>query len=261
MARSLKRKHKKRTPAQLNTMRCAIEVRWEFDIEDGSENSRRDGRIMELEVQLKDHKNKYWNEHRKNHRQKKAYEAKKIDHKRIKEEASRMRGALVMLGKELEEVKTGYKESLRLLKERIKKLEAAKKDLRREQTILQKRNKRINAALDNLRKHFRRKKLHSTLRLTQKGVYTIQARALARLMVSTGTAEAKVGETLQEIGKSLGVDIQEKMSKRTVQRSIFEIGVAADIQLGYEMAKSDSKNLILIMQNLELIPPIKRDII
>ena len=59
MARSLKQKHKKRTPAQLNTMHCAIEARWEFDIEDGLGNSRRDGRIMELEVQLKDHKNKY----------------------------------------------------------------------------------------------------------------------------------------------------------------------------------------------------------
>ena len=40
-------------------MHCTIEARWEFDIEDGSENSHRDGRIMELEVQLKDHKNKY----------------------------------------------------------------------------------------------------------------------------------------------------------------------------------------------------------
>ena len=59
MARSPKHKHKKRTPAQLNTMHCAIEAQWEFDIEDGSENSHRDGRIMELEVQLKDHKNKY----------------------------------------------------------------------------------------------------------------------------------------------------------------------------------------------------------
>ena len=68
-------------------------------------------------------------------------------------------------------------------------------------------------------------------------------------MVSTGTAEAKVGETLQEIGKSLGVDIPEKMSKRTIQRSILEVGVAADIQLGYEMAKTDSKNFIMIMQN------------
>ena len=64
-----------------------------------------------------------------------------------------MRGALVMLGKELE-VKIGYKESLRLLNERIKKLKAAKKDLWHKQTILQKWNKRINAALDNLCKLF-----------------------------------------------------------------------------------------------------------
>ena len=215
MARSLKLKHKKKTLAQLNNVRCAREVRWVKRAGDGSEK-----RIMELEAQLEDHKfnivlykNKYWNEHRKNHRQKKAYETKKIDHKRVKEEAYRMRGALAMLGKELEEVKTGYEASLRLLNERIKKLEAAKKDLQHEQTILRKRHKRINAALNNLHKRVREKKLNSTLCMTQKGVYTIQARALARLMVSTGTAEAKVGETLQEIGKSFGVDIQEKMSK------------------------------------------------
>ena len=256
MARNLKLKHKKKTPAQLNNVRRAIEARWKVkgldsDVGDGSEE-----RKVQLEAQLEDHKlnyilykNKYWNAHRKNYRQKKAYEAKKIDHNRIKEEAYRMRGALVMLGKELEEVKTGHKESLRLLNERIKKLEAAKKDLQHERTILRKRNKRINAALNKLNKRVRDKKLHSTLRLTQKGVYTIQARALARLMVSTGTAEAKVGETLQEIGKSLGVDIPEKMSKRTIQRSILEVGVAADIQLGYEMAKTDSKNFIMIMQN------------
>ena len=83
-------------------------------------------------------------------------------------------------------------------------------------TIFYKQNKRINNALNNLHKHFQEKKLHSTLCLTQKGIYTIQACELARLMVSTGTVGAKVGETLQEIGKSFGINIQEKMSKRMV---------------------------------------------
>ena len=106
-----------------------------------------------------------------------------------------MRGVFVILGKELEEVKTSYKESLRLL-----------------------------------------------ARDSKKKIY-----GASRLYFGNGT-------------KGL-IDIQEKMSKRTVQRSIFEVGVAADIQLDYEMAKTDSKNLILIMQNLELIPLIKRDII
>ena len=73
-----------------------------------------------------------------------------------------MRGALEMLGKELEEVKTDCKESLQLLlNERINKLETAKKDLQHERTILHKRNKRTNTALINLHKRLREKKLHS----------------------------------------------------------------------------------------------------
>jgi len=65
-------------------------------------------------------------------------------------------------------------------------------------------------------------------------------------MVRTGTAEAKVGETLQEIGKSLGMTIKEKMSTRTVQRSTLELGMAADIQVAHEMAKADSEYLIIL---------------
>ena len=146
MARSLKRKHKKKTPALLNNLHCAREARQGASARDAT-GSGSEKRIMELEARLKDHKfnthlykSKYWNEHRKNIRQKKAYETKKIDHKRVKEEAFRMRGALEMLGKELEEVKTDCKESLQLLlNERINKLETAKKDLQHERTILCKR--------------------------------------------------------------------------------------------------------------------------
>lgn len=64
-------------------------------------------------------------------------------------------------------------------------------------------------------------------------------------MVSSGTAEAKVGETLQVIGKSLGISIEEKMSKRSVHRAILEHGVAADIQLAYEILKSGSQSLLV----------------
>lgn len=99
MARSLKSKRQKRTQAQLNNMHRAIGARWEFKHGDIRSEEK-----MELEAQVEEHKlnvvlykNKYWSEHRKNHCQKKAYENKKIDHKRIKEEAYRMRGAFVML--------------------------------------------------------------------------------------------------------------------------------------------------------------------
>ena len=39
----------------------------------------------------------------------------------------------------------------------------------------------------------------------------------------------------------IGIEVDRIMDKRTVQCTVLESGVAAKIQLGYEMAKSDSK--------------------
>lgn len=76
--------------------------------------------------------------------------------------------------------------------------------------------------------------------MMHKGRYTPAARSLARLLVSTGTAEAKVGNALVEIGDALGIKVNRRMNKRSVQRFILEKGVAADIQLVYEILKSAS---------------------
>jgi len=81
------------------------------------------------------------------------------------------------------------------------------------------------------------KKLPVRFRMMGKGVYTAQARALARLMVATGTAEEKVGVVLKEIGRNLGVEVGREMSKRTVGRAVLEGGIAGDIQLAYEMVQ------------------------
>ncbi|KAJ2936694.1 hypothetical protein H1R20_g398, partial [Candolleomyces eurysporus] len=71
-----------------------------------------------------------------------------------------------------------------------------------------------------------------------KGVYTREARELARYLVRSGTAEKNVGQALQEIAKVFRVEVDQRMDRRTVQRAILEIGIAADIQLGYEMAQA-----------------------
>ena len=60
-----------------------------------------------------------------------------------------------------------------------------------------------------------------------KGRYTPAACSLARLIVSTGTAEAKVGSALVEIRNVLGITINRCMNKHSVQRVILEKGVAA----------------------------------
>ena len=68
MARSLKRKHKKKTLAQLNNLHCAREARQGASARDAT-GSGSEKRIMELEARLKDrkfnthlYKSKYWNE-------------------------------------------------------------------------------------------------------------------------------------------------------------------------------------------------------
>ena len=151
-----------------------------------------------------------------------------------------MRGALQMLGKELEEIQAVADESMRLWQARVTELEAKKLNLMQTRAVLQKRNKRITSQLKVLKERMRKKQQASSFRMTQRGIYTRQTRALARLMVSSGMAEAKVGAALQEIGKSFGINIKHKMSKHTVQRAILEAGVAADLQLAYEMAQTDS---------------------
>lgn len=156
-----------------------------------------------------------------------------------------MRGALQMLGKELEEIQGVADESMRLLQARVKELEVMKKDLLQTRTVLRKRNKRITSQLKVLKERMMKKRQASCIRMTQRGIYTRQTRALARLMVSSGMAEAKVGAALQEIGRSFGIRIKHKMSKRTVHRAILEAGVAADLQLAYEMAQTDSMCIFL----------------
>ena len=92
------------------------------------------------------------------------------------------------------------------------------------------------------------KKHPVTFCMMRKGRYTPAAHSLARLLVSTGTAEAKVGSALVEIGNALGITVDKRIDKRSVQWFILEKGVAADIQLVYEMLKSSSKfSLIYII--------------
>jgi hypothetical protein len=83
----------------------------------------------------------------------------------------------------------------------------------------------------------------NVIKLTKHGVFTPEARALARIIVRSGCSQAKVGGVIQSIGKLLGITIKTPMSRRTVGRAILEGGVAAKIQLGYEMSRTKSKYL------------------
>jgi hypothetical protein len=86
----------------------------------------------------------------------------------------------------------------------------------------------------------------NVIKLTKHGVFTPEARALARIMVRSGCSQAKVGGVIQSMGKLLGITIKTPMSRQTVGRAILEGGVAAKIQLGYEMSRTKSETLLIM---------------
>ncbi|KDR76527.1 hypothetical protein GALMADRAFT_67262 [Galerina marginata CBS 339.88] len=145
-----------------------------------------------------------------------------------------------MLEKDYKTLKEESNESISLLQARIKALIEAQKNLTYRRVILWKRCRRLEAAKRRLKRrmHERSKSHPNTFRMMEKGCYTAAARSLARLLVSTGTAEAKVGGALVEIGDALGVKVNRRVNRRSVQRFILEKGVAADIQLVYEIINS-----------------------
>ncbi|KAJ7289904.1 hypothetical protein C8J57DRAFT_1046809 [Mycena rebaudengoi] len=76
-------------------------------------------------------------------------------------------------------------------------------------------------------------------RLVASGVYTADARAMARMLVKAGCSQGKVGEVVRYVAKKAGLDVKGNMSRWTVQRALMEGGVAARIQLGFEMSQAD----------------------
>ncbi|CAA7263684.1 unnamed protein product [Cyclocybe aegerita] len=171
-------------------------------------------------AKAKEESHKRWNERCWYLKLQKTSEACKTSLKQAKADAYRMRGVLGMLGRKLEDVKESADNSLCVLQaQRCKHLTSAKTALK----------KKIRAKL---------KLKPSTFHMTEKGRYTARARSLARLLIWSGTAEAKVGAALQEIGQVLGVKIDKKMSQWTAHCTVLELGVAADIQLVYEILQS-----------------------
>jgi hypothetical protein len=84
-------------------------------------------------------------------------------------------------------------------------------------------------------------KENRTHKLLHKGVYSPQARELARMLVAAGCSRVYVGEVIKKVCKSAGVTVHGNMSRRTVSRAILEGGIAAQIQIGHELAQADGK--------------------
>lgn len=116
----------------------------------------------------------------------------------------------------------------------LKKSTAQTRALRRMQ-------KRLKESLTKLKLASKLKQPPLVKKLLHKGTYTTQAREIARLLVKSGCAERKIGKVIKSVGRVFGVEVKGNMSQRTVQRVILEGGIAADVQLGFEMSKVDCK--------------------
>jgi hypothetical protein len=66
---------------------------------------------------------------------------------------------------------------------------------------------------------------------------------LARLLVKAGCSRGYVGNVVNAVFKTAGITVRgnRTMSRRTVGRSILEGGIAAQVQLGYEIEKTKDK--------------------
>ncbi|KAJ7652643.1 hypothetical protein B0H17DRAFT_869410, partial [Mycena rosella] len=77
-------------------------------------------------------------------------------------------------------------------------------------------------------------------KLTHRGSYPPQARALARKLERHGCSQEFVGIVIEDVCKAAGVRVNRRMSRRTVGRCIGEGGVAAKIQLAHEIMDAPS---------------------
>jgi hypothetical protein len=111
------------------------------------------------------------------------------------------------------------------LNESRKKVQALQKQVKRQPQALE---RAVEKAV----------KQQKTYDLLKKGVYTPEARALARLLVQAGCSQDYVGEVIQKICHQVGVEVTGKMSRRSVSQSILEGGVAAELQLVHEITNA-----------------------
>lgn len=205
-------------------------------------HSQQEARTAVYQVKAKNATKKYQMSQRRAKRMEDANIKHKAHLAALKDENEKLRREAGNSEKENQKLHRDINQVLWDLQNRIAKLSEERKELQREKTNLSRKASRFRAMKKALQERARQSASRGHFfKLTHQGVYTKQARRLARYLSSVGTAEAKVGEAISAVGKVIGVEVDRIMDKRTVKRAVLESGVAAEIQLGYEMAKSDSE--------------------
>ncbi|EPQ51558.1 hypothetical protein GLOTRDRAFT_96296 [Gloeophyllum trabeum ATCC 11539] len=79
------------------------------------------------------------------------------------------------------------------------------------------------------------------VRLKFKGVYTLAARMAARKLINFNVASEHIRDVFNTVAELLGVSIppEDKMSRQTVRRAVLEGGVAAKLQVVFDIMQSE----------------------
>lgn len=253
MTRSYTRTRKKKTANQLQTIKHAREVALQPSVEPHKKDATgcSPEALQILENKAHALHTKYWNAQRRAHRLSKANAARKRENKQLKMENIALKKASDRHTRDFHILQDGSSAELQRINREINVLREERQDHLKAKKLLRRRQQRLCQRIITMKERDRiSSRRGRVVALMRKGAYTVQARAMARYLVKTGTAEKHVGHAIKHLGGMLGIEVNHVMSKRTVQRAILEEGVASDIQLGFEMAKSQGA---VVLNTFEMI--------
>jgi hypothetical protein len=132
-------------------------------------------------------------------------------------------------------LETHMQEKVRVVKQKLKESSKVITTLRKAQKSASSRQERaVRVALN---KTIKEKSVH---KLLHNGVYTNETRSLVRQLAHAGCSQSKVGYIITTVFQSAGVETVGEVSRRSVNCMIKEGYLAAQLQLGHEMANAES---------------------
>lgn len=252
MARSYNRTKKRKSAAQLQNVKRATEVARQLSSQTKAidNTSASQDVVQRLTKQAKALHVKYWNAQRRAHRLSQANAARKQENKQLKMENLVLRKASDRLTRDFRVLQADSHAEIQRINTKIDNFRAERQDHLKANKLLRRRQQRLCHRITTMKERNRISSRRGRIvSLMRKGAYTAQARVMARYLVKTGTAEKHVGYAIKHLGGMLGIEVNNVMSKRTVQRAILEEGVASDLQLGFEMAKSQG---VIVLTTLHM---------
>ncbi|TFK74719.1 hypothetical protein BDN72DRAFT_874903 [Pluteus cervinus] len=197
--------------------------------------------VIPAKIKMKpaiNYEKRFRNEHRKNMR---LTARNKELQARIKDLEGKNRHTEAKLTSQHKEFNKEHTQATNEVKYLRNYIEGRRKDLAQSKKVIRALEIRCSRAPSRKRALVQTNSMPRLIRLKKNGMYTPMARTLIRILVQSGCSANKVPELIPKISQLLGIRITPtKISRRTVQRSIVEGGVAASLQTGYELTQAES---------------------